>query len=311
MTKITRKLLLSIITVVLTVVALGTTTFAWFTLTNTSAVQPFEAEIVADSGIELALGDHATGVASPTTLNWVTTLTTDAIADYIDLTYGNNIVFNHVTTVDGVNFMTLGATAMTGTTSGYLEIPLNFRSDTATAITWSAVSLSSTVASWTADVAFTDATGTARVPNDQVDIDASNSMRIAMLSDIAYGGHVLAYEKPASTTNVVLDTGGDLSDLVALDDDDFGNAGAMNYYYSKNSTLPFGADSATTLTTVQAITGQTVITMVDVSASTSPDYEADYFGQVMIRVWLEGWDANAYNSILSRIISTSFEFTGA
>jgi hypothetical protein len=50
--------------------------------------------------------------------------------------------------------------------------------------------------------------------------------------------------------------------------------------------------------------------MVDVSAS-GTDYEADYFGQVMIRVWLEGWDANAYNSILSRIITTSFEFTGA
>ena len=57
MTKMTRKLLLSIITVVLTVVALGTTTFAWFTLTNTAQIQEFEAKIIADSGIEIAIGD--------------------------------------------------------------------------------------------------------------------------------------------------------------------------------------------------------------------------------------------------------------
>jgi hypothetical protein len=170
--------------------------------------------------------------------------------------------------------------------------------------------MTSPTAAWTADVAFTDATGTARIPGDQVQIDASNAMRIAMISDLAYGGHILAYEKPVSASNVVLGTGGDLSELVASSGDGLGAPGAMNYYYSKNNVLPFDADAVTTLSTVTAITGQTVLTMVDVSAS-GTDYEADYFGQVMIRVWLEGWDANAYNSILSRIITTSFEFTGA
>jgi len=56
MNKIARKLVLSILTVVLTVAALGTTTFAWFTLTNTSVVQPFQAQIVSDTGIEIAIG---------------------------------------------------------------------------------------------------------------------------------------------------------------------------------------------------------------------------------------------------------------
>ena len=213
MTKITRKLLLSIITVVLTVVALGTTTFAWFTLTNTSSVQPFEAEIVADSGIEVAIGSHGTAYTSPTTLNWVTTLTTQAIADYIDLTYGNNIVFNHVTTADGVSFMTLGATAMTGTTSGYLEIPLNFRSDTATQINWTSVSMSSLVAPWTVDVAYTDELGNLRAPDDDINIDASDAMRIAMRAVGNSGAHVVAYEKAAGGSNVVLGIGGDVSSI--------------------------------------------------------------------------------------------------
>lgn len=310
MTKITRKLLLSIITVVLTVVALGTTTFAWFTLTNTSAVQPFEAEIVADSGIEVALGAHTTGSTNPTSLNWVTTLTTEAVEAYIEAEYNaGRIVFNHVTTADGVNFMTLGALAMTGTSSGYLEIPLNFRSDTANTITWTSVSIASTPENWTVDVSFTDFGGTARIAGSTVSVDASNGMRIAMLSEAAYGSHLVAYEKPGTAANHVLGTGGDLSELVASSADGFGNPGAMNYYYQKNNVLPFGATAVTTLATQTIIDNDVVITMANVSASPT-DYQADFFGQVMIRIWLEGWDANTFNSVLSRTISTQFIFAG-
>lgn len=313
MTKITRKLLLSIITVVLTVVALGTTTFAWFTLTNTSAVQPFEANIVADSGIEVALGDHADAVTAPLDLNWVTTLTTDVIQTYIESEYNSGrIVFNHVTTADGINFKTLGATALADTTTGYLEIPLNFRSDTANQIDWTSVTMTSPSVAWTNDVEFTDYnndTGILRTLPGSFLVDASNSMRIAMISAPAYGGHVVAYEKAASATNAYLGTGGDLSSLVALADDGLGNPGSMNYYYSKNNSLPFGADNVVTLATQTVIANDTVIAMADVSGEAT-DYQATYFGQVMVRVWLEGWDANTFNSVLSRTITTQFVFEG-
>jgi hypothetical protein len=205
--------------------------------------------------------------------------------------------------------MTLGASAMTGTTGGYLELPLNFRSDTAQFINWTGVTMTSPIASWTADVGFTDASGTVRAPGDQFDIDASNSMRIAMISEFIYGDHTVAYEKVGSGSNVYLGTGGDLSELVALSGDGLGAPGAMNYYYSKNNALPYDADTVTTLSTNTAIASELVLSMIDVSADRAL-YEADFYGQVMIRVWLEGWDANAYNSILSRIITASFEFTG-
>ncbi len=307
MTKLTRKLLLSIITVVLTVVALGTTTFAWFTLTNTSVVQPFEAEIVADSGIEVAIGDHATVAAAPLDANWVTTLTTQVIEDYLESQYNaERIIFNHVTTADGENFSTLGATSLTGTTVGYIEIPLSFRSDSATSIQWTSVAMTSPLEAWTVDVAFTDSSGTLRNPNDSIQIDASNAMRIAMISSATYGDFTVAYEKPAASNGNIV-----LGEQTAADfqNGGVGDDGAMNYYYAKNNMLPFGSDSVTTLATVTDINGQTVITMVDVSGS-GTDYQAANFGQVMIRIWLEGWDANAYNSVLSRVISTQFVFTG-
>ena len=128
MNKIARKLVLSILTVVLTVAALGTTTFAWFTLTNTSVVQPFQAQIVSDTGIEIAVGQPT---VSPLDLNWVTTLTTAEITAYIEEAYLGAFKFNMVTTVDGAAFNALGIGALVPTTAGYLEIPLNFRSNTA------------------------------------------------------------------------------------------------------------------------------------------------------------------------------------
>jgi hypothetical protein len=307
MRNISRKLVLSIIAVVLTVFALGSTTFAWFTLTNTSTVQAFEAQIIGDSGIEISLGAHGTTFANPDAAEWVTTLTTADVEAYLVDTYGNTQIFNHVTTADGISFSTLGATAMTATTAGFIELPLNFRSDTATSINWTTVSLTAAGNSWTVDADFTDATDTARVAGDSITVDASDAMRIAMVSNATYGGNTVAYEKPSSGTNVVLGTGGDLSDSANAG---HGVAGAMNYYYSKNNALPFGAAAVTTLSTITDLAaGQPVVSLVDVSGSAT-DFGADNYGQLTVRIWLEGWDANAYNSILSQLVSTSFTFQG-
>lgn len=307
MSKMTRKLFLSIIAVVLTVFALGSTTFAWFTLTNTSTVQAFEAQIIGDSGIEISLGAHGTTFANPEDAEWVTTLTTEDVEAYLVATYGNTQIFNHVTTADGVSFSTLGSAALTATTSGFIELPLNFRSNTANQINWTTVSLTAAGNSWIVDADFTDATGTARVAGDSISVDASDAMRVAMVSDASYGDFTVAYEKPAGGSNVVLGVGGDLSDGVAAGE---GDAGAMNYYYSKNNELPVNADTVVTLSTLTDLAaGQPVVSLVDVTGSAS-DFGADYYGQVTVRIWLEGWDANAYNSILSQFVSTSFTFQG-
>lgn len=307
MSKMTRKLFLSIIAVVLTVFALGSTTFAWFTLTNTSTVQAFEAQIIGDSGIEISLGAHGTTFANPDDAEWVTTLTTDDVEAYLVDTYGNTQIFNHVTTADGISFSTLGSSAMTATTGGFIELPLNFRSNSANQINWTTVSLTAASNSWIVDADFLDATDTARVAGDSITVDASDAMRVAMVSDSTYGDFTVAYEKPSSGTNVVLGTGGDLADTANAGE---GVAGAMNYYYSKNNALPFGAATVTTLSTITDLAGgQPVISLLDVSGSAS-DFGATYYGQVTVRIWLEGWDANAYNSILSQFVSTSFTFQG-
>ena len=299
MNSITRKLLLSILTVVLTVVALGTTTFAWFTLTNTAVVQPFQAEITSDTGIEVALGIPVSGEEDE--LNWVTTLTTAVIEDYIEDVYGA-FTFTHVTTANAVDFFTLGTASLTGTTGGYLSIPLNFRSNSANRILWSTVSLTSGDAPWQADVAFTGAKGATYIAGDSATINAADSFRIAILGTVGGLSNVVGYENGDSLTNVVLDGDGLEMDL---SNGGIGDNGAMNYFFAKNALLPFDADAVTVLDTIQTLADNPV---ADLAASTTSG--AAYYGQIVIRIWLEGWDANAYNSILGRMITSSFVFTG-
>ncbi len=302
MNTIARKLVLSVLTVVLTVIALGTTTFAWFTLTNTSVVQPFTADITADTGIEMALGVPVSGEEDQ--LDWLTVLTTADVEQYIFDTYGA-FTFSHVTTENAVDFFTLGVSNLTGTTAGYLSIPLNFRSNSANRILWSNVSLTSTEAPWQADISFTGATGTAYTSGDSININAADSMRIGIIGTIGGSTNVVGYENPASTTNVVLGGGTtlDLSDGVAAGE---GDAGAMNYYFAKTATLPFGASAVDVLSTITSVAANPAVT--DLAASTTSG--AAYYGTIIVRIWIEGWDANAYNSILSRAITASFQFTG-
>lgn len=302
MKNIARKLVLSALTVVLTVVALGTTTFAWFTLTNTAVVQPFEAQIVADTGIEVTL--DPTGA-------WYTNLTTAQIQSFITTTY-TTFRFTHVTTATGYsNYQTLGSAGLTNTSAGYLEIPIYFRSNSANGINWTAVTLSSTLSPWTSDVAFQATTG-AVTAGGSIPQDASNAMRISIQGIVlADSSHVVVFERAATNNNNVV-LGGDgvtpvnYADGVGIGQ---GNAGSYNYYYVKSGgSLVPGTNAVIVAPTVQLINAANPQRVVDLPADNT--WGTTYFGQITVRIWLEGWDADSYNSLLNRLISASFTFVG-
>lgn len=325
MTKITRKLLLSIITVVLTVVALGTTTFAWFTLTNVAVIQPFEAEIITDSGIEIALGTADSGVAN-LGLNWVTNLTTVAIENYIATANPGGFQFNHVTTADAQTFRTLGLGAVGATvTGGFIDLPIHFRSNTAIAINWTGVSLTSTPFPWNVDTSFDAITynsvssayeGSPVTSGDVLTIDPADAFRIAIIGNLtATPGNVSTYERPATTTapfnhilGAVTDYSGTLISGTAGQPDAIysGTFGSHNYYYEDSNSSPFGIEAISVLPTVQAVSAIRVLDMITGVTNAG----AARYGTVNVRIWLEGWDLNAYNSILGATIRTSFQFTG-
>ncbi len=319
MKKITRKLVLSVLSVVLTVIALGTTTFAWFTITNTATVQPFQAEVIADSGIQIAIG-----TGDPLALEWKSTLTTLDIINYMTATYGADAFrFNHVTSPDGRNFYTLGTIGVgDGTTAGYLQLPLHFRSDSTSQINWSYVSLTGTETSFTTRVAFTDSKGVSHAANSALAVNPADAMRVSITGNqnieepvgtFTPTNTTVAYENALSTTNTVLG-GLAAADLRGLTEDVqgvptyVGVNGAQNYFYKSNAILPGGSDAVTTVATLTSITSSLIL---DMTADQSLIADAEYYGQVTVRVWFEGWDAEGYNALLGKTILASFRFTGA
>ena len=94
MTKLTRKLFISILTVAFAFVTLGATTFAWFTLTTTAKVETFDASMQSGTGIEMSLDGG---------LSYKNYFTTEEILDAITGSTSGTITFNLVTSLDGVD----------------------------------------------------------------------------------------------------------------------------------------------------------------------------------------------------------------
>lgn len=314
MSKLARKLVLSVLTVVLTVIALGTTTFAWFTLTNTTVIQPFEVEVTASTGFQMALGTPDAGFENE--LTWVNVLTATDIAAYIQQNYGT-LRLNAVTTADGSNFYSVDMSAATPASTGaYLTLPLNFRSQEELQIQVSAITFPGALNptfSWTADQPFVTAQNQSVSSGNIIEgLYAPDAVRVAFVG-VQVGGAgslpVLAYELPGSETNVYLGGGStplDLSDLVALNDDNLGAAGNLNYYAAKNGgVLPFGSNAVTVLETITSIANNPIYNLQPLATSGQA-----YYGRVLLRVWIEGWDANMYDPLLSAKISVSFSFIG-
>lgn len=201
MSQMSKKLVLSVLAVVLTVVALGTTTFAWFTLTNIAEVQSFQAEVIAESGMEISLDDAANANV------WVTSLTTAMIQDYIDVKYSNNFKFDASTSPDGEQFFPLGATV--ASSAGVLEIGLRFRSQTVDTINWTGVSLDSNGVGFIPGVSFRNTSGliTAQATSAGT-FKAANAARISVdgTSTVVYeiGGNAPGVQVGTTASNTYL-----------------------------------------------------------------------------------------------------------
>lgn len=332
MRRVSRRLLLSTLTVVLTVIALGTTTFAWFTITNTARISSFETQIAAEQGIEIALGIIDTGLSSaeetkfrvnsPANLNWVTTLTSRDVEEYIQTHIETGFRFEHLTSPNGSTFYTFASDRVAGSvTKGYVNLPIHFRSGDVFQINWTAVTLTggSPLPSWSSDVdQFTNVNNNLVNRGDSINVDPSDAVRISVI-----GTQTVVYEKPQTApggTNIALGTGGDLT-TVSIDPDGtpgngddytLSSVGAHSYYFSKTNLLPDGIDAVTTVGTTtnlseNSVDGFPVLTLTSGQVATAG---MEFYGSLQLYIWVEGWDPNAYNAILDKYVFVSFTFKG-
>jgi len=298
MRKLTTKLLFAIISAAFALVALGTTTFAWFTLSDSATVSQFNAQITAGEGIEISIDGT----------NYYTTIPTNIIQAKINKL---KVTLKDITSPNGVDLYPLGvqnantkipfyATPVADQTNQFIQFDLWLRSPSATTVNLESVTFSSTAKSWTSDATFTHPKYETVTPEDAKIYYAHDALRLSISEGTTTK---VVYEAPASDTNTVLN-----QTIIP--------EGMVNYYLEKNSinllekyqsvVLPASNDLLTPDTDGED--GENEIPDPVAVVSLAGNNVAKV---ITVRVWVEGWDPDCFNAILNEYINVQMVFKKA
>ena len=298
MKKLTRKLFISVLVAVFAFVALGTSTYAWITLSTTAEVTAFEAKVSAgEAGIELSENYNE---SDPTNSTWLSVLTLQNLP---------TVALNDLTTTDGIKFydfssnpttesgfsseMTQNSTAQGyvgenytyNASLGYIEHSIYIRRSSQTTGT-------TTVCVDGSEVVFAPVTGASgsftyipKGEDEAVTINnlyATNALRLSITGNTA----TAIYEQKADENgNTVGFTAGGF---------------AHSYAASQGIKLPTAPTSYATYkagTTDESQDSTTIITLTNQEPV-----------MVTFRVWIEGWDNECHAQILTQQLSVKFGF---
>ena len=299
MKKLTRKLFISVLVAVFAFVALGTSTYAWITLSNTAEVDQFEATVKAgEAGIELSEDGNVWGtnlVLSETFKNTYLNKKLDDITMHYDVD-GNMKFYNFKSeTVNGV--VTL-AEETTETTAGYVEFDIQIRRTNVAAGTVDSIYVAvdgakvkfSTSANDSAGIFEYVKKGEAAVTTDT---RASNLFAINALRMSVTGNNGTTEEEKTVIYEQKVDAKGN---TLGYSSEGFAHKYALNQDYVLPTVTdpityndPFQAESASDATQIIKLTGATAET-------------------IKIRLWIEGWDNECHAQILSQNIQVELGF---
>ena len=304
MKKMSRKLTVAILSVALAFVALGATTFAWFTLTNTVEVGQFEGQVTVGTGFEVSIDDGINGYTG--VANYYTYLPKAIIEStliQLEKSYNDGYRLTDMTSGNGTSFTNLKGVSMT---SGYIEFDLKFRSTQSGAKIYlgNNTKIGRVGILWTPDKDFTGTHGdvTSGVSSNYY---AADAVRVSIIEKDKEGATAVVYESPAEGGNTVLGK-------TAIQN------GAIDYYQEKTGISLLGStdyptqntlsDSVTegVLANESDFTGKDGYLIISLSSVAAED--GFYYGTVTVRVWIEGWDPDCFNAILKDKFSVELHF---
>lgn len=292
MIKKTSNLMLAFVTLALTLIALTGTTFAWYNITKTADMQ-ISGTVSVGEGLEVALGiddQILTGYKSNLTANdWQ--LVMDYIPEYIN---------NPVSTVDGINFSRLrfnydGLKQSPATKNvDYLEFKVHFRSRTSGEIYFEHYEFTS------GGILFEPKTNYAKVGEDVVLVNsfeayAKDALRLQIENTI--------YQEGISETNTHLTNNGvyygQFSYVTEMGND-------IYWSNSNDELVKLTKDTITNVTFANALTN---INSDQYIAPLIYNENTKMFEAVAtITLWIEGFDADAYDAIQGSPISLDIGF---
>ncbi len=315
MSKLSKKLFLSVITLVFTVMAMVATTYAWFTIGDTATVGNVEGSVQGSEGLEIQFDGDTSG-------EWYSNISKSKMDDFlgdaaealkaISSPNGENFYLANEITYDGSNitFATGGGSGTANT--HYVEFKLNFRT---------------------------------KAENKQVDLTKLDIINVADTTWAVDKGHNLANGDASSSTltssaayavRVALEAGSnvnvyELADNADLTTDGISNTkgfqvnGAHDYYIKKGNIL-LGFDESNYLNSTANLEAalealktkgyETIdsgvlggVNRLNIELDDTADANGYYNGSVIVRIWIEGFDADAYNAIYEGKFAVNLEFT--
>ena len=312
---LTKKLMLSVLTLAFAVVSLGASTFAWFTLSGSAKLDQFSANVTGGYGLDVTV--TKVGDAPAATAVWRSgRLPLDDLKAVIGTQAKFDAVTPSLAATAVAPFANLeGQTKVTVDESkkdifeanvNYIAFDLHFRITDPTSVTKNlelyldSLSLTgSTPNTWTADIAYDLEEGNTVQPNTGVKYSIVDSARFAVVkSNVS-----TIYENAAEALNE--------GKIVAGNNTEgFSNYGAVSYYNNKLGKTAENDIEHTTEYTTQPLEGFAKTEKVQNLFTFTPGAEgtADDIVTITILVWCEGWDAECINAIFNQTLAVDMQF---
>lgn len=319
--KLTRKLLLSVLTVAFAFITLGATTFAWFTLSTKAEIEEFDVEVTSGAGIEISADGS----------NYSNYISAQQIYSAITRSKSSTIL-DHVTSKDGQNFTTIdyedGLSFDKVANSGWAEFDLWFRSPEANVEVYmlNNTTVTSTGVEWISDANFQLRSDKSVVVGSEETLYGANAVRISTTeNELTATGTGFDYNDGDSAN--IFELGGAVGDQ-RLDKVIKTTYGSVAYYNAKNPNAEIPSNIITSeqnalpdvlkkdnlpslndlnTTNIDPEVHTPVATLNVANDYTGVNY---YYGQITVRIWLEGWDPDMFNAIMADVISIHMHFGG-
>lgn len=335
-----KKLFISIATLAVAIIAMSTSTFAWFTMSGTANVEKFDVNVKGGTGILIS----SDGKEYKETLN-LTDLSSLIAADGETTLNASGLALHPVTSLTGgeagTSFVDLKGDAATGNTD-YLEFSLWVQTSAASALPVyleKTTSLAAKASSFSPLATF-DHKDTTYTAGKSMDVYASNALRMSIqdmtvaqtsiLSDQQVSSDIandLGGVAVAATEGKFYATGAADSQFVAPDGvtassetkeaaqaarDDFAKQFASVAYYNAvmnksigyTTTTDAGYYAAPTADYTYLARSASIITLNEGSEAANKNIH-----RVVVRIWAEGFDGDCFDAIQNSKVQVNLAFT--
>lgn len=332
-----KKLFISIATLAVAIIAMSTSTFAWFTMSGTANVEEFEVNVKGGTGILIS----SDGKEYKETLN-LKNLSSLIAADGETALDASSLKLNPVTSltggVAGTSFVDLKGAAATGKTD-YLEFSLWVQTSAAAALPVyleNTTSLAATASSFSPLATF-DHDGRPYTAGESMDVYASNALRMSF-EDMTVAKTSILSDKQISH-DIESDFGGV---AVAATEDQFYVIDAADSQFvapagvTASSATQKAADAARAAFAKQfasvayynAVMNKSIgyTTTKDSGYYVAPTADYTYLGssepimtlndggannihRVVVRIWAEGFDGDCFDAIQNSTVQVNLAFT--